>query len=245
MANSRLEQNMAEMKRNQVELVMAQAAFSRSMANMDYSQVGLPRLCVQNEMNQPSQEEMSNLGAIIVELRRVQAELATSRTQFMEEVPTPPQEELNVKHGVDKLAFTMATLAKCGVDLSIKEEMAPMATSYTQTKLEIHQHLQDDEISIQELVAKHMNEGENMAKMSFEGQHERLPSLFEVIKEEGLNYKEDVTSRNKDELEKITKVEDGAQNLKVLVVKEDEPTSPESHERTREEIVKTILEMNL
>ena len=37
MANSRLEQNMAEMKRSQVELDMVQAAFSRSMANRDYS----------------------------------------------------------------------------------------------------------------------------------------------------------------------------------------------------------------
>ena len=73
-----------------------------------------------------------------------------------------------------------------------------------------------------------------MVEMSFEEQHERFPSLFEVIKEKGLNYKEDVTSRSKDELEKITKVEDNAQNLKVSVVKEDELTSPESHERTRE-----------
>ena len=29
-----------------------------------------------------------------------------------------------------------------------------------------------------------MNEGENMAKMSFEGQHERWPSILEVIREE-------------------------------------------------------------
>ena len=41
----------------------------------------------------------------------------------MEEVHTPPQEELNVKNGVDELAFTMDKLAKCGVDLSIKNEM--------------------------------------------------------------------------------------------------------------------------
>ena len=40
----------------------------------------------------------------------------------MEEVHTPPQDELNVKNGVDELAFTMAKLDKCRVDLSIKEE---------------------------------------------------------------------------------------------------------------------------
>ena len=82
-----------------------------------------------------------------------------------------------------------------------------------------------------------------MAEMSFEGQHERLPSLFEVIREEDLNYKEDVTSRNKDELEKITKVEDDAQNLRVLIINEDEPTSPELYTIIKYDVLKTILEM--
>ena len=85
-------------------------------------------------------------------------------------------------------------------------------------------------MSIQELVAKHMNEKVNIAKMSFDGQHESLPSILEVIREEkeGLHYKEDVTSRSKDEHENITKVEDDAQNLRILAMKEDEPTSSES-----------------
>ena len=39
-------------------------------------------------------------------------------------------------------------------------------------------------MSIQEIVAKHMNERVNMAKMSFEGQHESLPFILEVIREE-------------------------------------------------------------
>ena len=101
-------------------------------------------------------------------------------------------------------------------------------------------------MSIQELVAKHMNEKVNMAKMSFEGQHESLPSILEVIIEKikkGLHYKEDVTSRSKDEHENITKVEDDAKNLRILVVKEDEPTSPKSQEKIKYEVVKTILEM--
>ena len=96
---------------------------------------------------------------------------------------------------------------------------------------------------LQELVAKHFIEEGNMAKMSFEGQHERLPSLLKMIREEDLNYKEDVTSRSKDELEKITKVEDDAKNLRVLVVKEVEPTSPKSHKKIKYEVIKTILEM--
>ena len=54
MANSRLEQNMAEMKKSQAELAMAQVEFSRSMANMDYYQVGLPRFHVQDEIRLPS-----------------------------------------------------------------------------------------------------------------------------------------------------------------------------------------------
>ena len=120
-----------------------------------------------------------------------------------------------------------------------------MATSYTQSKFEIHQPLQEKGMSIQELVAKHMNEEENMAKMSFEGQHGRLSSLFEVIKEESLNYNEDVTLRSKDELEKFTTMEDDAQNSRILVVKENEPTSLESHKKIKaeNEIVKMILEM--
>ena len=71
MANSVLEQNMAEMKRSQAESAMAQAKFSRSMGDVDYSQDGLPRFYVQNEMSEPPQEEMSNLGATMAELRRV------------------------------------------------------------------------------------------------------------------------------------------------------------------------------
>ena len=174
---------MDELRRTQAESTMEQAEFSRSMADMDYSQVGLSRLCVQHEMNQPPQEEVSSLETTIAELRRVQDDLATSQAQFMVEVYIPLQEELNVNNGVDELAFTMAKLANCGVDLSINEEMTPMATSYTQSKFEIHQPLQEKEMSIQELVAKHMNEEEKMENLSFKGQHESLPSILEVIKE--------------------------------------------------------------
>ena len=58
---------------------------------------------------------MSNLEATIAELKRVQAKLATSQAQFMEEVHTPPREELNVNNGVDELAFAMAKLAIVGL----------------------------------------------------------------------------------------------------------------------------------
>ena len=66
---------------------------------------------------------MSSLETTIAELRTVQANLATSQAKFMEEVYAPPQEELNVNNGVDELAFTIAKLANCGIDLSINEEM--------------------------------------------------------------------------------------------------------------------------
>ena len=103
------------------------------MDDMDYSQVGLPRFYVKNKMIQRPQEEMSNLEATtIAELGRVQAELATSQAQFMKEVHTHPQEELNVKNGVDELAFTMAKLAKSGAEL---------ATSQAQFMEEVHTHL--------------------------------------------------------------------------------------------------------
>ena len=38
-------------------------------------------------------------------------------------------------------------------------------------------------------------------------------------------------------------MEDDAQNSRILVVKEDEPTSLGSHEKIKDEIIKTIPEM--
>ena len=68
-----LNKTMAEMRRSQADLTMVQVEKENSMDDMEYSQVGFPRLYVKNEMNQPPQEEMSNLEATIVELRKVQA----------------------------------------------------------------------------------------------------------------------------------------------------------------------------
>ena len=65
---SSLEESMDELGRTQAESTMAQPEFSRSMVKMDCSQVGLPRFLVKNEMNQPPQEEMSNLEATMAEL---------------------------------------------------------------------------------------------------------------------------------------------------------------------------------
>ena len=79
---------MAELEIGQDELAMAHAEFSRSRAEIG-SQVGLLRFLNKNDMSQPPQEEMSHLEVTMVELRRVQAELATSHTQFMEEVHRP------------------------------------------------------------------------------------------------------------------------------------------------------------
>ena len=47
-------------------------------------------------------------------------------------------------------------------------KMTLRATSYTKTKIEIHQHLLDEGMSILELVAKQMNEERKMVEMSFE-----------------------------------------------------------------------------
>ena len=74
------------------------------MAEMNYSQVGLPRFLVKNDMIQPPQEDMPNLEETMAKLRK-------SEAQFMEEVHTPPQEESHVKNGVDELTFSMAALA--------------------------------------------------------------------------------------------------------------------------------------
>ena len=65
------------------------------------------------------------------------------------------------------------------------------------------------------------------------------------IEEENLRYNEEITSRDKEELEKFQTVENDAQILETLVLKEDEPNSLESYEKTNNEVVKTIPEMTL
>ena len=88
-----------------------------------------------------------------------------------------------------------------------------------------------------------MNGEEKMEKLSFEGQHESLPSILEVIREEeDLSYNEDITSSNDGELEKLQRVENDAQEWKTLVAKEDETTYLESRDTTKE-VVKIIPEM--
>ena len=222
MVNSKLEQNMAEMQRSQAELVMAQAEFSRSMADMDYSQVGLARFHVRDEIRSPLQETMTNLEATMAELRRSQA-------QFTEKVNTPPQEESIVKRGVDELAIAMAKLAKSTMAeipkkeasvkvqirpiplKSLEEENTPKVISCTKSTLKKEQPLQEKGMSVQELVENYINEGENMVEMSFKGQQKNLPSNLEVIKEEkNLLYNEDITSRNDEELEKLQRVQNDA-----------------------------------
>ena len=88
---------------------------------------------------------------------------------------------------------------------SLEKKKTPRVTSCTQLEMELQKPPMEKGMSMQELVAKHMNEGKNMVEMSFEGQHESLPSLLEAIEEEDSSYNEVVTSRSKEELEKLTK----------------------------------------
>ena len=118
MAKESLEKTMIEVRRSQANLTMVQAENEILMSEMDYSQDGLLRFYVQNEMSEPPQEEMSNLEATMAELRRVQAESETSQAQFMEKVHTFSQEESKFESEVDELAITMAKLAKCRVNYS-------------------------------------------------------------------------------------------------------------------------------
>ena len=146
---------------------MAQFKFSRSMVDMDHSQVDFPRFHVQDEIRLPSQETMANLEANMAKHRRSQA-------QFMEEVNKPLQKKSNSKSEVDELAITMAKLAKSRAQLIMEktriniqiqpvplkrldEEMNPRATYCTQLGIEFEQPPQEKGISIKELVAKHMN----------------------------------------------------------------------------------------
>ena len=202
MAKESLEKTMIEVRRCQANLVQAENEIL--MGDMDYSQDGFPWFYVQNEMSEPPQEEMYNLEATMAELRRVQAESTISQAQFMEKVHTPSQNKSKFESEVDELAITMAKLAKCRAKLlkgetrtnvqiqpkpleSLEKKKTPRVNSCTQHEMELQQPPMEKGMSIQEIVAKHMNEKVNMSKISFEGQQERLPTLFEVIKEEGLN----------------------------------------------------------
>ena len=218
---------MDELRRAQAESTMTQPEFSRSMVEMDHSQVGLPRFLDPNEISQPPLERMTKLEAAVAELKRVHVECITSQVQFMELT------RANVQ--IQPSPFQ-----------SLKEEMAPKATSYTQLGFEKEQTKEEESMSIEELVAKYMKKQENMATMSFEGQHESSPSTLGVnIEEENLRYNEEITSRDNEELEKFETVENDAQILETLVVKEDGPTSSESHEKTNDEVGKTMPEMTL
>ena len=72
-----LEKTMTGVRRSQANLTMVQAENEILLGDMDYSQDGLPRFYIQNEMSEPPQEEMSNLEATMAELRRLQAEWCT------------------------------------------------------------------------------------------------------------------------------------------------------------------------
>ena len=74
---------MDELRRTQAESTMAQPQFSRSMAEIDHSQVGLTRFLDPNEISQPPHERMTKLETAMAELKRVHAKCATSQVQFM------------------------------------------------------------------------------------------------------------------------------------------------------------------
>ena len=112
---------------------MAQPEFSRSMAEMDYSQVGLPLFFFPNEISQLPHERMTKLEVALVEMKRVHAECATSQVQFLELT----RANIQIQH----TPFD-----------SLKEEMAPMATFGTQLTFEKKQPKEEESMSIEELV---------------------------------------------------------------------------------------------
>ena len=81
---SSLDEKMVELERLHAELVLENAEFRRSRAEMDYSQVGLSRFLDQNEISQPPNGRMTKLEATMTELERVHARYAISQVQFME-----------------------------------------------------------------------------------------------------------------------------------------------------------------
>ena len=141
---------MDELRRTQTESTMAQPEFSRSMVEMDHSQVGLPWFLDQNEISKPPYDRMTKLEVVMAELKRAHVEYPTSQVQSMELT------RANVQ--IQPTTFK-----------SLKEEMAPMATSGTQLTFAKEQPKEEESMSKEELVAKYMKEQENRVTMSFEG----------------------------------------------------------------------------
>ena len=80
---SNLDEKVGELERLHAELVLENAEFRRPRAEMDYSQVRLPRFLDQNETSQPPHGKMTKLEATMAELERVCVECTTSQARFM------------------------------------------------------------------------------------------------------------------------------------------------------------------
>ena len=85
---SSLEEAMDELRRTQVAFTKAQPEFSRSMDEMDYSQVGLPQFFNPNEISKPPHERMTKLEAALIEMKRVHAECVTPQTRGSVDYPS-------------------------------------------------------------------------------------------------------------------------------------------------------------
>ena len=110
--------------------------------------------------------------------------------------------------------------------------MTPKATSHTQVVTEIEKlpHMKD--MSIEELMAQHMNEE----------QQRSLPNILEVKPKKDVDNKEAITLISGGELEELIREKVDANDLKNIVAKEAELTSPKPNEK-REKVVKTFPEM--
>ena len=152
----------------------------------------------------------------------------------MKEMNQPPQEELIFENKLDELVISMAELAKARAKLcmeetkanvqfrsmplkSLEETIAPKATSHIQSEIKIEQHPQRKKLSIEELMAQYMKK---------EQQKSFPTNLDEKPEKEDVEHKEDITLKSGGELEKLQRVENDAHELKELVVREDESTSP-------------------
>ena len=135
----------------------------------------------------------------MVEWGRVQAKLAKSITEvFMEET------KANVQF--QSIPFKR-----------LEETMTPKATSHTRALTGIDQPLHMNDMSIEELMAQHMNKE----------QQRSLPNILEVKSDkEDVDNKEAITLMSGGELEEFIIEEIDANEFKKLVSKEEESTSP-------------------
>ena len=136
------------------------------------------------EKEQPKEKESMSIEELLEKYMKKQDNMTTMSFEGQYE-NFPSTLGVNTTSQVQFMELTRANVQIQPTPIkSVKEEMAPMATSDTQLTFEKEQPKEEESMSIEELLAKYMKEQDNITTMSFEGQYENFPSTLGVNTEE-------------------------------------------------------------